>query len=38
MNWALGNGGIWISLFGIGAAFWGLVVGGIASFVFCTNK
>ncbi len=27
-----------ISLFGIGAAFWGLVAGGIANFVFSKNK
>jgi benzoate membrane transport protein len=27
-----------ISLFGIGAAFWGLVAGGVANFVFSTNK
>jgi predicted benzoate:H+ symporter BenE len=34
MNWALGSGGIaWISLFGIGVVFWGLVVGDIANFV-----
>jgi benzoate membrane transport protein len=27
-----------ISLFGIGAAFWGLVAGGVANFVFSKNK
>jgi predicted benzoate:H+ symporter BenE len=39
MNWALGNGGIaWISLFGIGASFRGLVAGGITNFVFGKKK
>ena len=27
-----------ISLFGIGAAFWGLVAGGVANFVFSIKK
>jgi len=33
MNWALGNGDIWISLFGMGAACWRRVAGGVANFV-----
>ena len=39
MNWALGNDGIaWISMFGIGATFWGLIAGGVANFVFSKKQ